>query len=194
MGTQFYNLDAIQTSLKKDIAINTAYLEAWRKVSYPTKKDGKSFANLSKNIDGAKLTSVSYAMQPGENELTVYTYCNAAGYVHNSINCYELVKYLKDETMLAKVENYQPKQSYLEQVYTFDLDDIKKAVAKHIAYLECYIADLEKQLAKSKIVFDAFRNAYDLAVKTLQAETNEFTHKDLYYAVFDCVKDRYPYC
>lgn len=194
MSTEYYNLDAIQTQLKKDIAINQAYIAAWEKVTFPTKKDGKPFAILSKNIDGAKIAPVSYAMQPGENELTVYTFCNAAGYVHDSINCYELVRYLKDEKMLAKTENYQPKSTYLEQVYTFDIDDIKQAVADRIKYLKEYVADLEKQLEKSKKVFDAFRAAYDSAVKTLQAETSEFSHKDLYYAVFDCVKNRYPYC
>lgn len=194
MSTEYYNLDAIQTQLKKDIAINQAYIEAWENVTFPTKKDGKPFAILSKNIDGAKLAPVSYAMQPGENELTVCTFCNAAGYVHDSINCYELVRYLKSEKMIAKTENYQPKSAYLEQVYTFDIDDIKQAVADRIKYLKEYVADLEKQLEKSKKVFDAFRAAYDSAVKTLQAETSEFSHKDLYYAVFDCVKNRYPYC
>lgn len=192
--SEFYDLGAIQESLKNDIAINTAYLDAWCKVSFPTKKDGKPFAILSKNIDGATLSSVSYAMHAGENELTVYTFCNAAGYVHDSISCYELVKYLKDETMLAKTENYQPKITYLEQVYTFDLDDIKQAVCNRIEYLKEYVSDLAKQLEKSKKVFDAFRAAYDSAVKTLQAETSEFAHKDLYCDVFDTIKKRYPYC
>ena len=192
--SEFYNLDAIQTSIKKDIAINQAYVDAWKKVSFPTKKDGKPFAILSKNIDGAKLNQVSYAMQPGENELTVYTHCNVAGYVYDTIKVYELVRYLKDENMLAKTENYQPIVSkYLEQVYTFDLDDIKKAVSDRIEYLEKYVDDLKAQLAKSQKVFNAFKDAYSSAMKTLENETSEFSHKDLFYAVRDCVKARYPY-
>lgn len=194
MNTKFYNLGAIQENLKKYIAINTAYLDAWRKVSFPTKKDGKPFASLGKNIDGAKLERASYATQPYKNKLTICTFCNEAGYISDSLQCYELVRYLKDDAMIAKTENYMPIQGFLEQVYAFDLEDIKKEVAKRIAFLEGYIADLEKQLAKSKVVFDAFRGAYDLAVKTLQAETNEFAHKELYYAVLDTIKNRYPYC
>jgi len=151
--SEYYNLDAIKTGIERDIAINTAYVDAWKKVSFPTKKDGKPFAVMSKNINGAKYTLESYAMQPGEYELTVYTHCIAAGYIHDTIKVYELVRYLKDENMLAKTENYQPIVSkYLEQVYTFDLDDIKKAVSDRIEYLEKYVDDLKAQLAKSQKV------------------------------------------
>lgn len=189
----YYNMDEIRTSLKKDIAINKAYLEAWEKVTFPTKKDGKPFANMASNISGAKYTRVAYAMQQGENELTVYTQSPAAGYVHDSINLYELVRYLKDEKMIAKTENYLPKQAYLEQVYKFDLEDIKKAVADRIEYLKEYIADLEKQLESLGTVFTNFRAAVDTAMKQLESDTNNFQHKDLYYAVKDCVLNRYPY-
>lgn len=192
--SSFYNRDDIRTSIEKDIAINTAYVQAWEKVTFPTKKDGKPFSAMSKNIDGAKYEVVSYAMQPGEYELTVYTHCIAAGYIHDTIKVYELVRYLKDPAMIAKTENYLPKASpYLEQVYKFDLEDVKAAVNNHIEYLTEYVNDLKKQLASLDKVFTAFRNAYNDAMKTLENETACFSHKDLYYAVRDCVKERYPY-
>lgn len=190
----YYNKDDIRTTIQKDIAINNAFIHAWEKVTFPTKKDGKPFSVLSKNIDGAKLTQVSYAMQAGENELTVYTHCNAAGYIHDTIKVYELVKYLKDPAMIAKTENYLPQEcKWLEQVYKFDLDDIKKAVINRIEYLKEYVSDLEKQLASLDKVFDNFRAAYDKAMKTLENDTSEFSHNDLFYAVRECVKERYPY-
>lgn len=192
--SSFYNRDDIRTSIEKDIAINTAYVQAWEKVTFPTKKDGKPFSAMSKNINGAKYEVVSYAMQPGEYELTVYTHCNAAGYIHDTIKVYELVRYLKDPAMIAKTENYLPQEcKWLEQVYKFDLDDIKNAVINRIEYLKGYVADLEKQLASLDKVFDNFRAAYDKAMKTLENDTSGFSHKDLFYAVRDCVKERYPY-
>ena len=194
MNNNYFNLDAIQTALARDIAINEAYLAAWKNVSFPVKKDGKPFAHMQKNINGAKYTEISYSMQPGQYELTVYTHCNAAGYIHDSIKVYELVRYLKDERMIAKTENYMPKISYLEQTYKFDLDDIKNAIAKHIEYLENYVADLKRQHEKSKAVFDAFKAAYASAIKTLDNETAEFKHSDLKRAVRECVINRYPYC
>lgn len=193
--SEFYNLDAIQTSIKKDIAVNSAYLDAWKAITFPTKKDGTAFANMQKNICGAKYAMESYAMQPGEYELTIYTHCNEAGYIHESIKVYELVRYLKDETMIAKTQNYLPKAcAWLEQIYKFDLDDIKSAIAKHIEYLENYVEDLKKQLEKSVAVFDSFKSAYANAIKTLNETTAEFSHNDLKYAVKDCVVKRYPYC
>lgn len=189
----YYNLDDIVTSMKKDIARYTAFAEAWRKVEFPTKKDGKPFANMSKNITGAKYGLVSYAMQAGENELTVYTQTSATGYIHDTIHVYDLVRYLKDESMIAKAENYMPKQTHLEQVYRYDLDDIKKAVADRIAYCESYVADLQKQIEAAQRIFDNFRAAYDAAVRGLESDTADFEHKDLMYAVKDCVLSRYPY-
>ena len=191
--SEYYNLDAIKTGIEKDIAINTAYLEAWKKVSFPTKKDGKPFAVMSKNISGARYSLESYAMQAGEYELTVTTFCNAAGYISDTVKAYELIRYMKDESMKAKTENYQPKQN-LEQVYTYDLEDIKKAIADRIAYLESYISDLKAQKASAEKVFRNFRNAYETAMKQLETDCIEFSHKDLFYAVRDCVTSRYPYC
>ena len=192
--TNFYNMDAIRESLKKDISTNNALIEAWKKVSFPTKKDGTAFKIMSKNIVGARYDVKPYLLSRGQYELTVTAFANPGGYVSDSINCYELVKYLKDENMKAKTENYQPKEMYLEQVYTFDIEDIKKAVSDRIVYLESYVSDLEKQLASLETVFRNFRNAFDNAIKTLEHDTKDFSHKDMFYAVRDCVMQRYPYC
>ena len=101
-----YNLDEIKTEIKKDMARNSAFIEAWERVTFPTKKDGKPFAVMSKNISGAKYTLESYAMQPGEYELTVYTHAPACGYIYDTIKAHELIRYMKDEKMIAKTKNY----------------------------------------------------------------------------------------
>ena len=191
--SSYYNMDDIRTSLVKEIAINKAYIAAWENVSFPVKKDGKPFANMSKNISGAKYALESYARQTGEYELTVYTQATMCGYIHDSIKAYKLVRYLKDESMKAKTENYQNKNSYLEQVYKFDLDDIKKAVSDRIEYLKSYVSDLEKQLESLETVFRNFRAAYDNAIKQLEKDTACFEHKNSFYAVKDTVLARYPY-
>ena len=188
-----FNLDAIQTELKRRIAENSAFLEAWKKVTFPVKKDGKPFASMQKNIEGAKYTLKSYASQDGEYELTVYTHSNLSGYIHESINCYNIVRYMTDESMKAKTENYMPKCDYLEQVYKYDLEDIKKAAADRITYLEAHVNDLKNQLEASQKVFDNFKSAYASAMKVLEEDTKDFDSPTLFYAVCDCVKNRYPY-
>lgn len=191
--TKHYNMDEIKTGLERDVAIYSALIEAWKKVSFPTKKDGTHFKVMSKNICGARYDIKPYLLGHGQYELTVTAFSNPGGYNSDSINCYELVKYLKDESMKAKTENYQPKEMYLEQVYTFDIEDIKKAVTDRIDYLESYVCDLKNQLASLETVFKNFRNAFDTAIKTLEHDTKDFGHKDLFYAVRDCVMQRYPY-
>jgi anti-sigma F factor len=74
------------------------------------------------------------------------------------------------------------------------IEDIKKAVSERIVYLESYVSDLERQLASLETVFRNFRNAFDNAIKTLEHDTKDFSHKDMFYAVRDCVMQRYPYC
>ena len=65
----YYNVDDIKTNMKKDLAKAKAFCAAWQAVTFPTKKDGKPFSNMSKNISGAKYTMEQYAMQDGEYEL-----------------------------------------------------------------------------------------------------------------------------
>lgn len=53
----YYDLDGIQTEIKKQIERTKCLIEKWEKVTYPTKKDGAPFKNMSKNFDGATYTA-----------------------------------------------------------------------------------------------------------------------------------------
>lgn len=192
--SNYYNLDGIKTELTKEIARKKATMQAWENVSFPTKKDGTPFKVMSKNIAGATYYTEAYAMQPGEYMLKVVTWADGSGYVSSEVRAHELVKYLKDETKLAKTQNYQPKQTYLEQVYTYDLDDIKQEVATKIATLKAEIIELETQLALAPEVFTTFRNAYSKALHELEQTSRKSENSTLYYMVLDTVKNRYPYC
>lgn len=69
----YRNIEDIEKEMDKRIAETAAFLEAWRNVKFPTKKDGTPFKNMNKNFDGAKYVPISYAMQANENELVVNT-------------------------------------------------------------------------------------------------------------------------
>ena len=201
MTNTYYNLDGIKTKLKKDISREKSLLAAWEEVTFPTKKDGSQFANFSKNIAGAKYYEEEYSMQAGEMELTVYTHDSMNGYIHDSIICYELVKYLKDENKLSKTANYMPKQICLEQVYKYDLEDIKEAIKNRIEYLKNRIDCLNKQMEIVDDCYNDFRRRYSEAIKTLKnncsvAGSTGFSGgtNDIYYMILDTIKDRFPYC
>ena len=191
--SNFYNADGIKTEITKRLEEERAYLNAWKAVTFPTKKDGTPFAMLSKNINGAKFAKESYAMQDGENELTVYARAGARS-ITDTIKCYELVKYLKDPEQIEKKQNYAAQTCpWLEQVYVFDLDDVKKAVSKRIAYLEEHIKKLTAQVEQTDKVYHEFYSAYGEAMNKLEEITKQFDDNTLFYLVRDTVKERYPY-
>lgn len=188
-----YNLDGIKTSLNKELAECEGALNAWKNVTFPTKKDGSEFAVFSKNINGATINAVSYAMQPGENELTVTFNVPMQGWKQDTIRLYELVKYLKNEKQIAKTANYLPKVTYLEQVYKFDLEDTKEAIKNRINYLESRIQKLKNSIEKAETAYNAFKAAYASALDELKKNCGA-DDNTLFYAIRDTVKERFPYC
>lgn len=188
-----YNLDGIKTELFTTITRKKAILTAWENVTFPTKKDGTPFKIMSKNISGATYFEEAYAMQPGEYMLRVCTWADGSGYVTSEIRAHELVKYLKDEAKRAKTQNYQPKITYLEQVYTYDLEDIKNEVAAKIAELKKEIAVLETQISIASEAYTNFSKAYAKAVAELEETSRKSENSTLFYMVFETIKSRYPY-
>ena len=189
----YYNMDGVKTALIKDLAKARAFRDAWKNVSFNTKKDGTPFVNMQKNINGAKYTRVSYAMQEGENELIVYTSAENCGYIHESINCYNLVKYLNDAEQIAKTENYMPKSQYLEQVYKYDLADIKKAVAKRIKHYDERIADLIKQIESCERIYMELRELYAAFMERAKEIDSEYHSGTFTHIITETIKSRYPY-
>ena len=188
-----YNLDGIKTNLMKTLDQVESKIEAWEKVEFMTKKDGTPFKNMGKNVKNATYVKDDMYLQT-HYELRVVCFTEYSGYISDSIKCTELVRYLKDENMINKTENYAPKESMLEQAYHYDINDIKKAVADHIKYLNEYKTELKKQIETADTVFKDFRVKYADAIGSLKAATAEYKHTDLYNMVLNTVKKRYPYC
>lgn len=141
---KIYEIEQLKAKAENRIAQTKAFIESWENVTFPTKKDGTPFASMAKNFSGAKYEKEDCSFQDGENQLSIcvnYQSVRETGYSSQKydsdyVKCYQLVIYLKDEEMKAKTENYLPKQPYLNQVYKYDLDDCKKAVAQRIEYLK----------------------------------------------------------
>ena len=190
-----YNLDGIKTNLKKAIEEREAILKAWENVTFPTKKNGKPFAVMSKNINGATYKVGEYALTSDNVELKVVANNNYK-WTTDSIDCYTLVRYLKDKNKIAKTENYMPKQPCLEQIYKYDLEDIKEAVNNRIEFLKESVESLKKQLEIADKAYITFKNAYESALLILDSVTD--TKRDEYSYlksnILDTVKERYPYC
>lgn len=188
----YYNLDGIITELKKRNAEDRAKLAAWEAVTFPTKKDGKPFARMQQNISGATYEKEPYTLQPCGARLRVSAWGDGVGYVADDIRCYCLVKYLK-EPFRSKTQNYQPKESMLEQAYKFDLDDVKLAIEERKTQLRGYIATREKQIAAAPAALEHFREAYGKALEALAEDTGKAESATLHNMICETVVNRYPY-
>lgn len=191
--SNYYNLDGIKTELEKRLSYEKSILKAWENVTFPTKKDGTPFKVMSKNFDGAKLYLDNFAWHDYEKKLKVNTFDNLNGYISEDINCYNQVKYISDKSKLEKVSNIMPKESMLEQVYVYDLDDIKEDIKKTINRHKENIMSLEKQIVQAEKAYNDFVADYKKAIENL-IETCGANDNSLFYAVRDTVKTRYPYC
>lgn len=104
----------------------------------------------------------------------------------------------QDLKNLKKSENIMPKEPMLEQLYMFDLEDIKEAVENRIQYFKNSIEKYEQEIAKADKAYNVFKEAYTNAIKELQnvcgCTDDDTTKNTLFYAVKDTIVDRYPYC
>lgn len=183
----YYSLDGIKTDLTKTLCEKKELLKAWEAVTFPTKKNGEPFAVFSKNFSGAKYAPWDYAMQPNENRLTVCAFSKNSGYVSDHISMYCHVKQL-DEKKKAKTENFCAKIPCLEQIYKYDLEDAKEAIADHIEFLKGQIENYEKQIEIADHAYWNFKEAHDIAVKNLLAEVGK--PNTLYYGIIEVVAKR----
>lgn len=86
-----------------------------------------------------------------------------------------------------------PKEPMLEQVYVYDLDDIKEEIQKTIERHKVNIISLQKQINQADETYREFLSAYKNAMDKLK-DLCGCDDNSLYYAVRDTVKERYPYC
>lgn len=191
--SNYYNLEGIKTELNKRLSYEKSILKAWENVTFPTKKDGTPFKVMSKNFDGAKLYLDNFAWNDYEKRLKVNTFDDLNGYISEDINCYNQVKYISDKSKLEKVSNIMPKEPMLEQIYVYDLDDIKEDIKKTINRHKENIMSLKKQIVQAEKAYNDFVADYKKAIESL-IETCGANDNSLFYAVRDTVKTRYPYC
>ena len=134
--------------LEKDIDRAEALASAWKAVTFPTKKDGSEFAVFSKNFDGCKVNTKSYALVDCEKEMTVYTYSVMNGYINDSIDCYETINKYRDCNRADDHPDRVVKPStYLVPFYIKSVDDMKEDIQKRIDYYASVVEDRKNSIA-----------------------------------------------
>ena len=130
------SLEKIKMDLEKDIADNKSKVEAWKKVTYPTKKDGSAFKIMSKNFDGATYGKRDYYSNNLYLKTTIECNRNNSSYwINDYIYCGD--KYKEDT-----------------------LEEIKEKVLERIEYLKDEIESKEHQLEIIDDTYEEFKKTY----------------------------------
>lgn len=171
-----YQVENLKKEKEKMLAQYKAFKKAWESVTFPTKKDGTPFKNLSKNFSGARYYIGAYSITNCNYMLDVYTsvnYKNAGTeYISDSIYCSENLKYVKN--VKIKPENIRKQGTYVEDQYLYDLEEIRNIlIPKRIGYYEKMIKKIEDELSQ----FGSIVAAVDIKI----AEMN--TYGDLFMEI-----------
>lgn len=168
----YYDLDGIQTEIKRQIERTKCLIEKWEKVTYPTKKDGTPFKNISKNFDGA-----TYTAKDNSAELSICGWSELSGYEHDTIFCHE-----------TKYDHGQ----YTTILY--DVNQIKEKINNRIDDLKDNLVSLEKQLEVSKKAYTEFQEVYENmrnSLKELSGCKNEQYGNTLFHAIYGTIVKPY---
>ena len=101
----------------------------------------------------------------------MYTHCESKGYINDNFSCYEVAKYIKkDDPRQEKKQNFF-KIPPFEEIYNYDLDDIKEKIKTRIAYYKGQAADIKKQIAAADKAYNTFKTEYEKLMLKLQKMT-----------------------
>lgn len=145
-----YTIENLKKEKECMLAQYIALKKAWENVTFPTKKDGTPFKNMSKNFKGAKYYIGAYSLTDCNYILEVNTcaeYSNGTSeYISDEIYCSETLRYMKNP---INPDNIRKQGVCLEDQYLYDLEEIKKIlIPNRIAYYKNRIAQLTSELQK----------------------------------------------
>ena len=164
----YYNLDGIQTEIKREIERTKCLIETWGKITYLTKKDGTPFKNMNENFNGA-----TYAKKYNNPELSICGWSKFSGYEHDYIFCYE-TKY----------------DHGANTTIFYNMEQIKEKINDRIDDLKDNLVSLEKQLEVSNKAYTEFQEVYNNMrnqLKKLSGCENEKHENTLFHAIYGTI-------
>ena len=183
MSDRIYNLEDIIKKLENSLDYYQTELDLWGKVSRNYKKDGKSFENLSKNFNNAKIQQENY--EPSDyKEICVYGR-DKKGYCQTySIKCYE---YEETEYTKTKIEY----ETWRKPIYILTVDGIFDRIQKRMDFDRERIDNLQKQIEIAPHLFEEVSNCLTTLEDVLENGTKSVSDKygtsSLRYALRDYI-------
>lgn len=167
----YYMVENLKKEKECNLAQCIAFKNAWEKVTFPTKKDGTPFKNVSKNFSGARYYIGAYSITNCNYMLTVNAiaeYNNGTTkYISDDIYCSKNLKYMEDP---VNPDNIRKQGLYVEDQYLYDLNEIKNIlIPRRIKYYADQIHKLEIELKS----FDEIAATVDETIQKLKNDNDE---------------------
>lgn len=142
-----YTIENLKRKKERELAQYTALKKAWEDVSFPTKKDGTPFKNMTKNFENARYYRSPHSLTDCNYVLTVSAtakYRTSSEYISDELKCSATLRYMKNP---VNSNNIRKQGAYVEDQYLYDLEEIKKIlIPNRIGYYRARIAELTSEL------------------------------------------------
>lgn len=145
-----YAIENLKKEKEKELSQYIALKKAWENVSFPTKKDGTPFKNMTKNFKGAKYYIGAHSITNCNYILTVNTFAEynngTSKYISDDLYCSEPLRYMKNP---INPDNIRKQGSLVEDQYLYDFEEIKKIlIPNRVGHYKNRIAELSSELQK----------------------------------------------
>lgn len=143
-----YTIENLKKKKERELAQCVALKKAWENVSFPTKKDGTSFKNMTKNFKNARYYIGAYSLTDCNYVLKVDAVANYSNgtseYISDELYCSEPLRYMKNP---VNSDNIRRQGFCVEDQYLYDLEEIKKIlIPNRITYYKDRITELTSEL------------------------------------------------
>lgn len=167
---KYHTTEQVKEQLVRRLENAIAAEEAWKKVVVNRKKNGEEFAQLSRAIDGARLTDC-YGMM----YLTVYY--QSHGYQQDEFLTYGYIDELPEDDPRRAGKPLH--SGYTREKYDYTAEELREKIAGRIDYWHNIAEEYKADLQNIDAIVTEYRNAVAEADKRLR----ERASMGLYYLV-----------
>lgn len=191
MSDRMYNYECILKKLETDKDYYITMLECLNKVEIKRKKDGTHFVNQNQTFINGKIVIPSY-MDSFHPVFRVSGQSKMQGYLSFDFDCYIYVDNLPETD--ARKQKAQKANSWNRETYLFTTDEIIEEIEKQKENAKHRIELYEKQIKRSKKIFDKVFDKVSSLKNLIYNECNDLRDDKLFrcsleYALTDYVKD-----
>lgn len=166
-----YQITEFLKKLERQAQRSRDELKAWEGVKIVTKKDGKPFANFSKNFEGCKVNTEIYSFNTNDKKMIVY-FKSVGGCDYSSLDCYDTGKEAEKHEDISR---RYARGAWGSVGYLLTVEEMAERIENKKAHIKKYIKETEEAIKNFEKAVDIIRKAGE------EIEALEKENTTLYY-------------